>query len=357
MPEHLLDRDEINATLVIPGGAGVPQRVRAEPYPARFTAAIGGSLLQVEQAGQAVADRAAVDPAAALVAEQRRAVTEPGTDFLQIPPQDQVQAIQHRHPPRPRAGCPGTLAEPDMQLAERPPAEVHVGPVQRSGLLRPQPGQIQRPEQRIVPAGRRVLAGAGDPLLEEIEELLHPRRARRRAHRRGVRADMPGRVELIHRVDQPDPEHCLDLARLARDKERVESLERLHVATAGRGGQPLGAQPRDNPVDVFPGHVPRRTAAGGQGPFQEPGTVVHRGLTEAARDLRRLEREQAAILERHRISGRRGRSRARRTARDQAQALSRHVHLLLTLRIKVSPYRENHYLEIRDTPNARQHTS
>ena len=144
MPEHLLDRDEINATLVIPGGAGVPQRVRAEPDPAGLAAAFGGSLLQVEQAGQPVADPAPLDPAAALVAEQRPAVTEPGTDLLQIPPQDQVQAIQHRYPPRPRARCPGTLAEPDMQLAERAPAEVHVGPVQRSGLLRTQPGQIQR---------------------------------------------------------------------------------------------------------------------------------------------------------------------------------------------------------------------
>src|SRR5690348_16177718 len=99
--------------------------MRAEPDPVRLTAAIGGSPLQVEQAGQAVAVRAAVDPAAALVAEQRRAVTEPGTDLLQIP-QAQVQAIQHRYPPRPRARCPGTLAEPDMQLAERPPVEVHV---------------------------------------------------------------------------------------------------------------------------------------------------------------------------------------------------------------------------------------
>jgi hypothetical protein len=355
MTEHLLDRDEINAALVIPGGAGMPQRVRAEPHPAKLTAAFASSsLLQVEQAGQPVADRAAVDPAAALVAEQRRAVTEPGTDLLQIPPQDQVQAVQHRHPPRPRARCPGTLAEPDMQLAERPPAEVHVGPVQRSGLLRPQPSQIQRPEQLIVPAGRRVLAGAGDPLLEEIEELLHPLRARRRAHRRGVRADMPGRVELIHRVDQPDPEHRLDLARLARDQERMESLERLHVATPGRSGEPLGAQPRDDPVHVFPGHVPRRTAASGQEPFQHPRTVVHRGLAEAARDLRRLERQQAAILEHHGISGRRG---AHRTARDQAQALSRHVHLLPALRIKAPPYREDHHLEIRDTPDTRERTS
>ena len=115
---------------------------------------------------------------------------------------------------------------------------------------------------------------------------------------------MPGRVELIDRVDQPDPERRLDLARLARDKERVETLERLHVTTPGRGGQPLGAQPRDHPVHVFPGHVPRRTAASGQEPFQDPGTVVHRGLAETARDLRRLERQQAAILERHGISGR-----------------------------------------------------
>ena len=83
--------------------------------------------------------------------------------------------------------------------------------------------------ERIVTSRRRVLAGAGYPLLEEIEELLHPLRVRRRVHRRGVRADVPGRVELIDRVDQPDPERRLDLARLARDKERVEALERLPV--------------------------------------------------------------------------------------------------------------------------------
>src|ERR1035441_8967260 len=36
----------------------------------------------------------------------------------------EVQAIQHRHPPRPRAGRPGSFAEPDMQLAKRAPAAV-----------------------------------------------------------------------------------------------------------------------------------------------------------------------------------------------------------------------------------------
>jgi hypothetical protein len=105
MPEHLLDRDQVDATFVVPGGARMPQRMRAEPHPAGLAAVAspGGGLFEIEQAGQPVADSAAVEPAAALVAEQRRAVTEPGTDLLQIPHQDQVQAIEHRHPPRPRA--------------------------------------------------------------------------------------------------------------------------------------------------------------------------------------------------------------------------------------------------------------
>src|ERR1035441_2652891 len=127
VPEHLLDRDEVDATLVIPGGAGAPHRVRADPPPPGFAVVAvspGCGLFQVEQAGQPVADCAAVDSAAAFVAEQRRALTEPGTDLIEIPPQDQVQAIQHRHPPRPRAGRPGSFAEPDMQLAKRAPAEM-----------------------------------------------------------------------------------------------------------------------------------------------------------------------------------------------------------------------------------------
>src|SRR5260370_39477767 len=112
-----------------------------------------------------------------------------------------------------------------MQLAERAPAEMHVSPVHRGGLLRAQPGQIQRPVQRVVTSRRRVLAGTGYPLLEEIEELLHPLRVWRRGHRRGVRADVPGRVELIDRGDQPDPGRHLDLARLSPAQERVAALE------------------------------------------------------------------------------------------------------------------------------------
>src|SRR6266516_2758660 len=337
VPEHLLDRDEVDAALVVPGGAGAPQRVRAEPHPPGLTVAVvgpGRGLFQVEQAGQPVADRAAVDPAAAFVAEQRRAVAEPGADLIQIPPQDQVQAIQHRHPPRPRTGCPRSLAEPDMQLAERAPAKMHVGPVHGGGLLRAQPAQIQGPEQCVVASRRRVLAGASDPFLEEIEELLHPLRARRRVRRRGVRADVTSRIELIHRTDQPHPECRLDLTRLARDKERVEALERLHVTPPGRGGQPLRAKPRDDPVHVFPGDVPGWPAARSQEPFQDPGPVVHRGLAETAGNLRVLECQQAAVLKSDRISGRPAGCGADRTTRDQAKPVSRHAHLLPTLRIK-----------------------
>jgi hypothetical protein len=135
---------------------------------------------------------------------------------------------------------------------------------------------------------------------------------------------VPGRVELIDRIDQPDPERRLDLARLARDKERVEALERLHVTPPGRGGQPLRAQPRDYPVHIFAGHVPGRPAARGQEPFQDRSPVVHRSPAETAGNLRRLECQQAAILERDRISGRPAGCGADAAAGHQAKSASRH---------------------------------
>ena len=97
------------------------QRVRGEP--------VGGrAALQVEQVTQPVADRAPVHPAAALVAEQRRRSREPGAHVVGEPAQDQVQPVQHRHPPRPRPRGLGALAEPDVDLAERAPPEMQVRP-------------------------------------------------------------------------------------------------------------------------------------------------------------------------------------------------------------------------------------
>jgi len=134
--EHLLDGDEIDAALVIVGRAGVAQPVRTEPFLARCA-------FELEQIAQPVADRATVDRSAALVAEQCCRVTQPGADVIDEPAQDQIDLIKHRHPPRPRARPSRSLAEADMDLAERPPAEVDIAPIQRGGLLGPQPRQIQ----------------------------------------------------------------------------------------------------------------------------------------------------------------------------------------------------------------------
>ena len=177
MAEHLLDRDQVHAPLIVTSGAGVPERVRAEPGPLPLPAdGPCRGVFELEQAGQPVADRAAVDPATALVTEQGPPIAHPRADLIQVPAQDQVQAVQHRHPPRPRPGGLGTLAEPHMQLPERPAAEMDIRPVQHGRLIGAQPGQIQGPEQRVIAARGRVLTRAGDPLPQEREEVLQPLR-------------------------------------------------------------------------------------------------------------------------------------------------------------------------------------
>ena len=80
--------------------------------------------------------------AAGFIGEQHRRVREPAAHVVKEPAQHQVQAVQHRYPPRPWPRGAGALTEPDMQLAERTPAEVHVRAVQQSRLLRPQPSVI-----------------------------------------------------------------------------------------------------------------------------------------------------------------------------------------------------------------------
>ena len=137
--------------------------------------------------------------------------------------------------------------------------------------------------------------------LQEVEEVFHPLRARRRARRRGIRAHMPGSVELIYRISQADPEYRLDLRRLARDQERVEALERLHVAPAGRGRQPLRREPGDNPVNVLPGDLPRRAAASSQEPLQGARGVADGHLAETTCHLGDLKSPQALLLEGNRI--------------------------------------------------------
>ena len=112
--------------------------------------------------------------AAGLVGEQHRRVRELRAHIGQEPAQQNVQPVQHRHPPRPGTGHVGGLAELHVQLAERPTPEMHVRNLQQRRLFRPQASVIQGPEHRVVPRGRTVLAGGGDPRLQELEELAHP---------------------------------------------------------------------------------------------------------------------------------------------------------------------------------------
>jgi hypothetical protein len=61
-----------------------------------------------------------------------------------------------------------------VDLAERPAVKAQAGDVERDGFLGPQPGVIQRPVERVVPAGRGEHAGGSHALAQEREESLHP---------------------------------------------------------------------------------------------------------------------------------------------------------------------------------------
>ena len=311
MTEHLLDRHQVHAPLVVMSGARPPQRMRAEPV-------CGIGALEFQQVPQPVADRATVQPPAGLISEQHRRVREPGPHVAQEPLQQHVQPVKHRHPPRPRARRPRRLAEPHMQLAERAAAEMQVRPVEHRRLVSAQPRVIQGAEQGVVPCGRAVLAGGGDPAPQEREESLQPCRRRRRQLRRRVIPDMPGGVELIDRALQPHPEHSLDLPSLAGGQEPVEALERLHIATPCRGGQPARRQRPRHPVDVLRRDLPRRTAQQREHPLQHPGVVLDRHRAEPAHRPRRHIRLHALVLEPPRISADSGSSRSR-TPRDHPQ--------------------------------------
>ncbi len=213
----------------------------------------------------------------------------------------QVQAVQHRHPAGPGPGGAGGLAEADVQFPERAPAEMDVGNVEKHSLLAADPGVIQGAEQGIVAGRGGVLAGGGDPGLEEAEELRHPFRGRRRFLRRGVVADMAGGIVLIHRADQPDPERRLDLDGLADLQEPVEALEYLQVIAAGRRRPARCRQVTHDPVDVPGGDLPRRAAERLQHPLQHADVVIDRAGREPPRGPRGNERLHAVRLEDHRV--------------------------------------------------------
>jgi hypothetical protein len=131
-----------------------------------------------------------------------------------------------------------------VEFSERSPREVEVRAVQKRRLFRAQAGVIEGPEHRIVTGGGCVLAGGGDPGLEEVEELRDPLGGRRRQLSWGIIPDVPGRVELIDRANQADAEPRFDLDSLADLQEPVEPLKictysrRVEAARPARARSP-----------------------------------------------------------------------------------------------------------------------
>ena len=278
MPEHLLDRDQVDPALVVVGRAGPPHRVRAEP--AGLCRAF-----ELQQVSQPVTDAAPVQPPARLVGEQRQPGGQPRPHVIQIPAQDQVKTVQHRHPAGPRPRSPGRLPEPHMDLAERAAVKMQVGGIERDRLLGPQTSVIQRPVKRIITCGRGEHPRGAHPLPQEGEEPGQPVRRRRRPRLRRVRADVPRGVELINRVGEPDPEIGLDLGGLAGEQEREEPFEHRQVAPPGAGRHARRRELPGDPVDVLPGHLPGRAAAGLKEPLESPRAVADGQRAEATGDL------------------------------------------------------------------------
>lgn len=337
MTQKLLDGDKIHAAFVVVGRAGPPHPMRAEPI---------GDLaeLQVLQITQPVADRSSVQRPAALIAKQHRRLGQLRPHIAQIPAQDQIQAVQHRHPPRPRPRRSGAFAEADVHLPERATSKVDVGDVEQRCFLRAQPDVIRRAEQRVVPGGGRVFASGGDPTLQEVEEDHHPLHRRWRQLPRRIIADMSRGVELIDRAGQPDPERGLDLDGLAGDQEAVKSPQRLHIAPPGRGRQTFSGHRADHPIHVVGGRLPHRLAQCGEHPLEHPAVVVDRHRAEPAHHPGGDERIQTLELEPHRVHRQPSRHR-RRLALDDPQTMIHRAHVSRTRTIKASPKQLDLYLE------------
>ena len=128
MTEKLLYSHKIDAAFVVMGCACPPQSVRTEPLRLR-------APLDVHQVPQPIPDRSRGHPPTGLVTKQHLRDREPAADIVEEPAQHQIHTVEHRHPARTRSGCLGALAEPHMQLPERPPPEMHVRPVEHHRLL------------------------------------------------------------------------------------------------------------------------------------------------------------------------------------------------------------------------------
>lgn len=294
MPQQRLDGDKVNTPLVVVCCAGPPHGMGAEPFALRPS-------LQLHHPPQPVPDGPSVQLAPGFVGKEHRGLREPPTDVVQIPPQHQIESIEHRHPawPRPRSMRP--LAEAHVQFSERPAVEMRVPEIKPGHLVRPQPGMIKRSEERIVPGRRGILAGRANALPHEGKEDLHAFHAWRGQQRRSFVADVPRGVEFINRAYQPDPERGLDLGGLARLQEPVEALERLDVAPPRGGGQTLHGQVTHHAVNVFVLGFPGGAADQREHPSQHPGLVLDRHEAESAGDPRTLVGVDAIGLELLRI--------------------------------------------------------
>ena len=110
-------------------------------------------------------------------------------------------------------------------------------------------------------------------------------------------------VELVDRVEHPDPEAGLDLAGLARRQEPVQALERLDIPSPRRRAQTLLDQPRDDTVDVLDGDLPRRATARRQKPVEHSLRPGHRPDTGHEPVLMPGECDATKVASRSTISG------------------------------------------------------
>ena len=123
-----------------------PARFEAE---ARLRSATSDTAAPVAHAVEAVTSRPSIRTGERTV---HLALAQARRELRQIPPQDQIQSVEHRHPPRTRARRLGALAEADVNLAEQSAPEVQVSAIQSRALLRAQPRQVQRAEQGVLAA-------------------------------------------------------------------------------------------------------------------------------------------------------------------------------------------------------------
>ena len=134
----------------------MPQHVRGE---------LGDRPAQMDSRGlgEGAGEGVPADRAAPLGREQRRpgqlpVVAEVPADLAHPPDQQRPGVTQHRHQPLSGSRPARALAQPNVDLAQRPVAEVQILQPQPAQLAQPQPGLGGQPGHRIVPGGGQPLA-------------------------------------------------------------------------------------------------------------------------------------------------------------------------------------------------------